>query len=144
MSLAQDLALFEAKLNAGIQSAMEGPVADTAKAFLSEAVETEVYEKYEPQVYRRKGLHGGLADPENMDARYDAKDMTLEVEDVRRDDNTNRLVAPVVESGRGYDYFSPGARPFHRTAEKNMARSGAFEQALDYGLRRAGFETKTV
>lgn len=144
MSLAADLARFQSKLAGAIQMAMEGVVADTAKAFLSDAVETEVYEKYEPTMYVRRGMNGGLADPENMEARYDADTMTLEVEDVRRDEESGRLVAPVVESGRGYDYFSPGSRPFHRAAEKNMAESGELERALNYGLQQAGFDAETI
>lgn len=144
MSLAADLAMFTAKLNTAVQSAMEGPVADTAKAFLADAVETEVYDVYDPVYYERKKNEGGLSDIDNMEATYDAANMTLEVEDVRRDEETGRLVAPVVESGRGYRYFSPGARPFHKVAEENMAKTGELERALEYGLRQAGFDAKHV
>lgn len=144
MSLASDLAVFTAKLNSAVQTAMEGVVADTAKAFLSDAVETEVYAVYEPTMYVRQRDYGGLSDMDNMEARYDPATMTLEVEDVRRDEKTGRLVAPVVESGQGYQYASPGPRPFHRTAERNIMASGEFERALEYGLRTAGFDAKTV
>ena len=86
---------------------------------------------------------GGLSDTENMEARYDPATMTLEVEDVRRDEDTGRLVAPVVESGRGYKYSSPGARPFHFYAEKMMGQ-GLFESALNEGLREAGMDAEMV
>lgn len=143
MGIETDIAMFTAKLNGAIQTAMEGVVADTAKAFLSDAVETEVYDKYDPTFYERKGYQGGLADPANMEARYDPASMTLEVEDVRQDEETGRLVAPIVESGRGYDYFSPGARPFHEVAERNIAESGTLDKALNHVLRSAGFDAET-
>ena len=143
MSLQTDLALFRAKLDKAIQQSMEGVVADMAKAALKQAVYERVYDVYSPVRYERKMDQGGLSDTENMEARYDPATMTLEVEDVRRDEDTGRLVAPVVESGRGYKYSSPGARPFHAYAEKMMGQ-GLFESALNEGLREAGMDAKMV
>ena len=143
MSLNGDLALFRAKLDDAIQKSMEGVVADTAKAALRQAVKERVYDVYSPQEYIRHEDNGGLSDVRNMEARYDKATMTLEVEDVRRDEDTNRLVAPVVESGRGYNYFSPGPRPFHAYAEQMMGQ-GLFESALNEGLREAGMDAKMV
>lgn len=145
MSLNGDLALFRAKLDKAIQQSMEGVVADMAKAALRQAVYDFVYDPsvYTPQQYERHYDNGGLSDVRNMEARYDPATMTLEVEDVRRDEETGRLVAPVVESGRGYTYFSPGPRPFHFYAEKMMGQ-GLFESALNEGLREAGMDAEMV
>lgn len=145
MSLNGDLALFRAKLDNAIQKSMEGVVADIAKSALRQAVYEKVYDPsvYTPIRYERKMDQGGLSDVRNMEARYDKATMTLEVEDVRRDEDTTRLVAPVVESGRGYNYFSPGARPFHAYAEQMMGQ-GLFESALNEGLREAGMDAKMV
>ena len=143
MSLAQDIAAFEARLNNAIHATMQAQVADTAKAAMQEALDEKVYGAYEPTYYQRKYKAGGLADPENMETEYDRATMTLTMENVRRDEVTNRLVAPVVESGRGYNYYSLPPRPFHAYTEELMG-NGLFEQALEYGLKQAGFTVKKV
>lgn len=155
MGLAQDLALFEAKLQAGIQKAMEGPVTEMAKAAMQEAIETEVYSRYDPMEYERRKTHGGLQDPKNMLATYDPKAMELRLANITRDQGysvpgSNRLVAPIVEQGYGYTWkgsriykMQPKPRPFHAETERLMG-NGLFEQALDYGLRIAGFDVKKI
>ena len=133
---------FSAALEAAIQNAMETEVADGAKDAIAEAVQTEVYDKYpHPALYIRAGPYGGLQDVYEMDAVYDAPARTLTVTDVRADEKTGRLVAPVVESGRGYKWppKDVGPRPFHSVAEKRYG-NGLFEKDLETGLRRQGFD----
>lgn len=141
MSLADELAKISAKLDADIGTVMTTIVADQAKWTLQRAVETEVYEKYDPLVYRRKGDEGGLADKDLMEARYDPAEMLLEVQSIREDGG--RLIAPIVESGKGYTFESKGAaymkpRPFHSVAEE-MLGEGPFEKALAGGLYKLGY-----
>lgn len=140
MGLDEDLAAFEARLDAAIQSAMETEVTEAAKSTLQESVYTQVYDKYQPKMYLRAGDFGGLSDEQEMEAEYDPLARKLTVTDMRRDEDDGRLVAPVVESGRGYRYRlrpNPGPRPFHSVAEAEMG-NGLFEAALAAGLRRAG------
>ena len=153
MSLTQDLAQFRTKLNTAVDFAMENYVGAAAVLKVADAVETEVYAKYpEPEYplsYVRRHDKGGLSDisPDNIVQDYDPVAKTLTVTDMNRDNYTGRLVAPVVESGEGYYYnfpFNHKPREFHSVAEKNMITSGAFEEALEFGLTAQGFKVKRI
>ena len=139
MAIEDFAAQFSAELDRAIQYAMENDVAS--------AVETEVYDAYDPHMYIRRGpMDGGLQDQslDNMEATYDPQARTLEVQDMSRDEKTGRLVAPVVESGEGYRFPWDGQRPrpFHKRAQEIVVESGWFESALQAGLKAAGFDVK--
>lgn len=121
---------FNRRLDDAIGRAMEGDVADAVRAAIVSAVESEVYSE---KVYKRSEDHpyirrddtgepGGLQDWNVMEAKYDPSTMTLEVQDRSRDRDSGRLIAPVVESGKGYQwkksaiYKTKQARPFHQKA----------------------------
>ena len=146
MAIEQAVAEYCAALEDAIEYAMEVEVATVVRVAIHNAVETEVYAAYDPVMYRRRGVYGGLAEqsPDNMEAVYDRGTRTLTVQDVNRDDETGRLVAPVVESGRGYQYPVKGmkARPFHSVAQKEMMDAEWFSGALKAGLRSKGFKTE--
>lgn len=145
MGLLEEMAKAEAKFNATIDTIMLGNVLDTTKAAIQESVEENVYQAYpDPVVYqRRKDKNGGLQDKSVMDEKYDAAEHKLEVADNSRDNRTGRLVGEVVESGVGYDYWK-GAfpRPFMKEAEEIMEKQNLFEDALRYGLQKAGYIVK--
>ena len=148
MSIESFVNRFNAALDESIRKAMEGPVTDSVKAAIVEAVQTEVYDAYErgdymPYVRRDEvGKPGGLQDWSVMESKYDPSTMTLEVQD----DDTGRLIAPVVESGKGYQwrkseiYKSKQARPFHEEAQSMVVREGMFSDALRYQLKKDGFD----
>ena len=158
MSMKDDVATFEAKLNQRIEVTMVEMVLPKVKDALQEAIETEVYEKYTPTLYeRRRDKDGGLQDRDMMKFTYDNTTNTLEVKDLSRanadsdymaSDSGNtlgRLVAPVVESGEGYTWTKskiykkqPFPRPFHEAAERQMKDSGEFERQLEIGLKGYG------
>lgn len=151
MGIEQDVAMFEAKLNAAIDIAMQTDVLDIAKIEISNAVDKEVYKNYDPTMYqRRKFSKGGLADVNVINkVSYDPVNRILEVRDDSVDGKTGRLVAPVVESGKGYTWknsniyaMQPFPRPFHKIAEHNLKVSGEFEKALEISLISQGFEAK--
>lgn len=83
-----------------------------------------------------------------MESKYDPSTMTLEVQDMSRGDDTGRLIAPVVESGKGYQwkkstiYKTKQPRPFHKEAQSMVMREGIFSDALRYQLKRDGFDPK--
>lgn len=105
---------------------MEHEMKDAAVAAIQRNVEMRVYAEYEPKVYNRKMYENGLLDPSNMESEYDRVTKTLTVEDVRTDweptspTNPGRKVAPVVESGSGYDFRRIKPRPFHKFAEADL------------------------
>lgn len=154
MSIESFVNRFNAALDESIRKAMEGPVTDSVKAAIVEAVQTEVYDAYErgdymPYVRRDEvGKTGGLQDWSVMESKYDPSTMTLEVQDKSRDDDTGRLIAPVVESGKGYQwrkseiYKSKQARPFHEEAQRIVMRENLMSDALRYQLKEDGFDPK--
>lgn len=146
MGITADLALFRAKLNTAVDYTMKSIVAASVVNVTQQAIQTEVYDAYSPKVYDRRGMNGGLIDfTGNWDEQYDAATKTLTVRNVNRDDETGRLVAPVVESGKGYRYkVHIGPRPFHSVAEKNMIKDGVFEDALENGLTLKGFHVRKI
>ena len=61
MALCEDLQAFCDAVNNAVDYSMEkGSVAMVAQANIIGAVYSEVYDKYEPKVYRRQMEHGGL------------------------------------------------------------------------------------
>lgn len=142
MGISADIAAFRAKLNMAIDRAMESNVGAAAVRKIAEAVQTEVYDAYVPKVYVRRKENGGLIDtsPDNIVVSYDSTTKTLRVADMNRDNETGRLVAPVVESGKGYTYKTIPPRPFHKAAEEKMITDGDFEEALAFGLTAQGFK----
>ena len=154
MAIEDIVARFNAALDASIHNAMEGPVTDAAKAAITTAVQREVYDAYERgdyMPYRRRdedGRPGGLQDWNVMESKYDPTTMTLEVQDKSRDDDSGRLIAPVVESGKGYQwrkskiYKAKQARPFHEEAQKILARDGLYSAAIRFQLEKDGFNVE--
>ena len=154
MSIESFVNRFNAALDESIRKAMEGPVTDSVKAAIVEAVQTEVYGAYErgdymPYVRRDEvGKPGGLQDWSVMESKYDPSTMTSEVQDKSRDDDTGRLIAPVVESGKGYQwrkseiYKSKQARPSHEEAQRIVMRENLMSDALRYQLKEDGFDPK--
>lgn len=149
MGLREELAIIERKLEDAIDRTMQTDVADDVKLVLAESVEQNVYEKYTPTGYTRRGnKNGGLADPSVMEVRYSPTEHLLEVQDMSRDEFSGRLIAPVVEIGEGYEWEDsqiykkqPFPREFHRPAEEMMIDRGLLEDALRVGLAREGFKT---
>lgn len=147
MGLKEDIRAFEQRLDRAINNALEGDVADAAKTFLSQAVEDEVYARYSPRVYDRRGATGGgLADVRTMQAVLEGNSHTLSVwaGATGVDDAAGVELKDIVAAGEPFTYFSDnahpaGGRPFHETAEQNLARSGVFESTLEQSLWAQGF-----
>ena len=93
-------------------------------------------------------MRTGLQDWNVMEAKYDPSTMTLEVQDRSRDRDSGRLIAPVVESGKGYQwkksaiYKTKQARPFHQKAQELAIGTGLVRDALAKFLTESGFKVK--
>lgn len=153
MSIHENLLTVERKLKSDVKDVLRMYVAPAVKEEIAQAVETEVYEKYTPTQYSRRGAtHGGLQDPDVMDVEVaDAgEDIVLAVQDLSRDDeDTNIYVADIVESGKGYTWeaskiyrMQPFPRPFHKVAQEQFIKSGQFEKTLKEGIRAKGYKIK--
>jgi hypothetical protein len=136
------LAELENYLNDKIRNALETEVKKVAVQTMQSEVVTSVYDKYTPTQYERTG---GLAQEQNIKSTL-INDNTLEIENVREDEETGRLVAPVVESGTGYTWKEsqiykrqPFPRPFVENTAKDL-EDGLARKALTDGLKRQGLD----
>lgn len=151
MSLMDEYAAWKAGLTEAVETALLTHVAPAVKEEMRAQVYEKVYDAYEPKLYERRYDEDGLGDIRNYEASVDVGTMTLTVENLTRDDGywrpdgaPDRFLAPVVESGSGYDYFSPGPRPFNEATEKEVVRDGSVERELADGLREQGYDVREV
>ena len=66
--ICKNLKELEKELYKRINTALDTEVADTVKNVMSDHIRDDVYNKYKPEYYIRRGSNGGLADPENLNA----------------------------------------------------------------------------
>lgn len=150
MALCPDLQAFCDAVNEAVDFSMEkGNVAMAASANIIGAVYSEVYEKYEPKVYVREMEHGGLADPHNIETKYDRKTKTGYYQNERDDPftkqwrwqktgNPDNTVSDIVEDGGPYSWkVKIPPRPFHEVAEQWGIQDGTFDMALRMDVDQA-------
>jgi hypothetical protein len=141
MGLTADIAAFVARLDAAIDSTMQGPVLDGAKKQISETAHSRVY-SYSPEFYSRRMDAGGTSDPGNMAGDYGDKTLTI------RDQvgwqqlyggayPGEELVEALAAGSARYHFQNAGPRPFMEEAEH--AFKPEFERLLAAGLRAHGF-----
>jgi len=143
-SLQQQLLEIEKKIQSKIKSAMQNELSKESKTVMQMHVVTDVYNVYEPTSYSRSYDQGGLLDRDNIETTMISNN-TLKVENIRKDEETGRMVDKIVEYGKGYwtSYLDDliGARPFIHESFKELA-SGKAKLAILKGLRRQGVDCK--
>lgn len=142
MGISADIAAFSARLDAAIDSAMQGPVLDGAKEAIQRAAMTYVYSAYSPKFNSRRMSGGGLASPDTKPHTY--ADKTLVIRDATRWQHRRGGAYPgdelaeAVAAGNGRYYFDrAGARSFMPEAERDFGPE--FERIIAGALRAAGF-----
>ena len=149
MALLPELQAFMDEVNEAVDYSLEkGSVAMVAQSNIIGAVHSEVYDKYEPKVYRRDMDQGGLADPHNIETKYDVKTKTATYQNVRDDPSTKQwrwqkigdpdnTVADIVENGGPYSWrVKIPPRPFHEVAERWGVENGWFDDALQMDVNQ--------
>lgn len=137
-SISQTIAAFKSTLDKAVDITMRYEGQAKAVEAMQGAIEINVYDAYPDSQYPRKMQHGGLTDPQNIETAWEKQIMTLSVESTRTDweptraDHEGRLVAPVVESGSGYDYHPVGPRNFTRLT--GMILEEEVEKALQVNM----------
>ena len=122
---------------------MKKEVSWESQTTMQKHVVEDVYDKYDSQ-YDNKYHMGGLLDIENIETKM-IDDTTLRIENIRKDEESGRYVANVIETGKGYytDWLDEriGERPFiHNTFEE--LKNGRAVIALKKGLLRQGLNVK--
>ena len=149
MSILDDYLAIKAKLQQDVEEVLLTHVAPAVMVEMQEQVQEKVYDAYSPRVYVRRSGNGGLGDPRNYEASVEVGTMTLTVENLTKDDGywrppgmPDRFLTPVVESGAGYDYKSPGPRPFNQATEQEVVKNGMVDRELKIGLTARGHNIK--
>lgn len=81
------------------KKSMETEVADYVKGKVKRHVETDVYNKYSPKVYKRREEIGGLVDDGNLRSEYRAQDRTLYVYEEAP------IEGPRLDPGENWKYY---------------------------------------
>lgn len=127
-----------------INTSLRTEVLDAVRKEEAKQVQSVVYDSYEPTVYERR-------DDMKKDVNIigTVNGTVLHVENITPPNNkgdppptTDKDLAKVIETGVGYDYFSPGARPFTQATVDALSASGAHVDALKNGLVKAGIRVK--
>lgn len=142
MSLAGDIAAFVAKLDAAIDTAMQGPVLHGAKDEIQKSAFQHVYNAYQPLFFSRRYTGGGIADKENLKHDYRDKTLTIRNETGWQQlyggrEPGERLVDALAAGSSRYYFHRAGPRSFMPEAEQ--AFGPKFESLLGGALRAAGF-----
>lgn len=141
MSIEADVAMFLARLDEAIDSAMQGPVLDGAKRQIQDTARSNVY-SYQPIFYSRRMMSGGLMDEGNLEDNYSDKTLTIKDtagwQQLYGGSTPGEELAEAIASGSGaYHFDKAGARSFMPEAEQAFAPE--FERILGSALRAAGF-----
>ena len=135
--------MIESQIQKKIKSALEVETSWESKNVVQEKV-IDAYDMYNPLTYERQYHRGGLLDRDNIETKM-INDNTLRIENIRRDEESGRLVAPIVEFSKGYynSYLDQiiGPRPFILESYKEL-KNGKAKLAILKGLRRQGIDCK--
>ena len=122
-----------------ITDVLQHEVADTAKSHMQEAIQTTVYDAYDPEHYTRRMGNGGLLDGDNIEAAVNGD--TLTVRDIAPLDNgrTNYALDDIVIHGYGNQPFP---RDYISTTEERLIKTNDHVEAMKQGLKKKGYNVK--
>lgn len=155
---------LEKKIAKRIDNALNEEVADTITNVMRHFIREDVYDSYEPGIYKRRMEDGGLIDRDNIQAVTD-KNGTLYVTNVTlgspnytkwskkkkklvsyKSKNAGKPIAEIVETGIGYDFggweYDGEPRPFMHDTLEAVEKNKYHVKALKYGLQRQGLDVK--
>lgn len=130
MSLLSEMQEIMTKVDKAVNRCLETDISQIADECIQFRVESNVYSKYQPSEYERRGESGGIADPFMYSHNVDGASHTLTVID-------NRHEVGVVESGTGYTWensrifgMQPFPRPYFADAQEDIYTDGEAHAAL--------------
>ena len=138
-----------------VNKSLQKDVGEKVKEIMLEHIEEDVYNAYEPETYVRRGDNGGISDPENIIIKAEF-DGAISIENITvgrefyfdnrepvRSKNADSYITPIIERGRGYDYWSKSfPRPFIKNTAEELKKSNVIKETLKEGLKKQGLEVK--
>ena len=123
-----------------ISDVLENDVADIVKADMSTAIQTGVYDRYDPEYYNRRKYNGGLISPENMEVTVE--DNTLTVCNKTPLDNSsihNEMLTDIVVNGRGN---MPFPRDFIEETKTIIEVNNDHIEQIEQSLKKKGYKIR--
>lgn len=117
----------------------------------SKAVEEYVYAKYTPEQYRRRGLNGGLSDPDNLELMEDGNNgktirLAFENTTMGNDSMEGEYISDDMENGTMDWENSDGAwntpRPFLKHATEELKSNDNLRQSVIKSLKSKKLNVK--
>ena len=131
---------LEKFLESSITKVLKENVGYKVVEVMQDNIQNVVYNSYSPTEYERREHNGGLIDSNNIEVTPVGGD-TIVVENITPPNLTykhDRLqgdrIDYAVESGRDYDFFSPGSRPFIESTRDDLKKNGQHVEAMKKGL----------
>lgn len=119
---------------------------------VSDKAQTEVYDKFTPYYYQRRGKRGGLADPENVERTFigmSGNKIKLVYENTTEGVDTlqEQSLTDVIEEGQREAWSNPEGvwslpRPFIEPAIQELKDSDVLRNELVSILRESGLDVK--
>lgn len=130
MSLLNEMQELMLRVDNAVNECLATDISNIADECIQFRVQSNVYDKYQPSEYERRGANGGIADPFMYSHNVDTATHTLTVVD-------NRHEVGVVESGMGYTWtnsrifgMQPFPRPYFADAQEDVYADGEAHAAL--------------
>ena len=121
------------------QDTMQNEVAETVKEAMSQAVDSAVYDVYQPEYYTRRGLNGGLADKGNYTVEEIQNGIIIQNDTPLDSGGNEPRLDDIICNGLGRQPFP---RDFYSEAENELIRTQAHKEALKRGLRDRGIDVE--
>lgn len=154
--ICKDLKELEKELYKRINIALETDVSDTVKNVMTDHIAQDVYGVYTPTAYHRRGNNEGLLDPDNIvstignNGQLFVQNVTLGSESFDKNHkrirsyNRDKFLAPIIETGIGYDIggwaFYEVPRPFMKNTYEDLIENHYHIKAMKNSLKKQGLE----
>lgn len=153
----KNLKELERELRARIDYALLTDVAEVVTTVMLDHIERDVYDSYIPHEYVRRYDNGGLMDISNINSSIEGDTLVVENNTMAnpyifvqgkmiKSDNAGQELAPIIETGWGYDFgnwtYHGVARPFVYNTKEDLSDNKYHVIALRQGLKRQGIEVK--
>ncbi|KAF6626941.1 hypothetical protein H6F38_23065 [Paenibacillus sp. EKM208P] len=142
MTTANNFSELEKLIKQKLTSSLQIEVSNKIKETMKNKIQSDVYDVYDPTLYKRQKEQGGLIDKRNMIVNM-VNQSTVSVESRRMDGSVN--VGQVVETGKGYRYefaYSNKPRPFVEKTVEELRNTNSHITALYNGLIRQGLNVE--
>ena len=135
-------------IQAKIENALEIEVLEAIKETQTDMIQEYVYDAYTPKQYIRRGPdNGGYGDPNNIHGFVEngvlrVRNLTPPNPNYRTKIKPSAYVAPAIESGKMYTWYSPGARPAIAKTVEELKMTKSHMKALKNGLIRQNINVR--